>query len=55
MLYYTILNYIKLFKNIFFEFIIDTLNVLAFVTSGDIPSSRSGHTHVNIGKNVIGK
>ncbi|RIA83176.1 hypothetical protein C1645_834209 [Glomus cerebriforme] len=32
---------------------VNTLNVLAFVTSGDIPSSRSGHTHVNIGKNVI--
>ncbi|KAG9284609.1 hypothetical protein G9A89_004651 [Geosiphon pyriformis] len=31
----------------------NTLNVLAFVTSGTIPSPRSLHTHVNIGDNMI--
>ncbi|CAG8467955.1 11154_t:CDS:10 [Scutellospora calospora] len=31
-----------------------TLNVLNFVTSGDVPPPRTGHTHVNMGSNMIG-
>ncbi|CAG8461243.1 14775_t:CDS:10 [Cetraspora pellucida] len=30
-----------------------TLNVLNFITSGDIPSPRTGHIHVNMGANMI--
>ncbi|CAI2167073.1 18308_t:CDS:10 [Funneliformis geosporum] len=40
-------------RNEVFTVEVNTLNVLAFVTSGEVPSPRSGHTQVNIGTNII--
>ncbi|CAG8446039.1 13609_t:CDS:2 [Funneliformis caledonium] len=40
-------------RNEVFTVEFNTLNVLAFVTSGEVPSPRSGHTQVNFGTNII--